>query len=74
MPIKTVKTDLEWGQDIFIKNDPEQSPLHLVGLIQLPGGVIKFILSSYYDEDPVIKYDFECTTNPGEKVKPDEDE
>lgn len=67
MPIKTIKfTGLEWGMDVFVKNDPEQLPHHLVGLLILPGGGVKFQLQAYIDLDPMFKYDFECEFKPGE--------
>lgn len=48
MPIK-VKTDLEFGQSFYIKNDPEQLEHLLVGVIILSGDKggtqLKFLLS-----------------------------
>jgi hypothetical protein len=60
MPIK-IKTDLNFGQVIYIKNDPYQSEHILTGVKVLPQNQIKFILS--YLGDEVEIYDFECSTD-----------
>ena len=59
MPIKTIKTDLEWGDVFYLKNDPDQEEYLLVGIITLPGNQVQFILSYYGDEIRV--FDFECS-------------
>lgn len=59
MPIK-IKTDLEFGQTWYIKNDPDQFEHKLVGIIILPGNQFKFRLSYLGDQTEV--YDFECST------------
>lgn len=60
MPIKTIKTDLEWGDVFFLKVEPEQNEYHLVGLVHLPGSQLQFILSRM-GEDEIRVYDFECS-------------
>lgn len=44
MPIK-IKTDLEWGDVRYIKNDPDQFEHSLVGVILKPNGGVMFQLS-----------------------------
>lgn len=58
MPIR-IKTDLEFGQTIYIKTDCLQTEHSLVGVIVLPGNVMKFILSDEGDTKEL--YDFECS-------------
>lgn len=59
MPIK-IKTDLEFGQSIYLKNDCEQLEHSLVSVIVLPGNAVKFRLS--YQGDICEVYDFEAST------------
>jgi len=58
MPI-SIKTDLEWGEIFYIKTDPEQIPGMLVGIVYLPGKVLKFRLS--YEGEVFEVYDFEVS-------------
>lgn len=58
MPIK-IKVDLDWGQSIYIKSDPEQFEHTLVGIAVYPPNQIKFIIS-YFGEITEL-YDFECS-------------
>lgn len=63
MPI-SVRTDLEYGDIWFIKNDPEQREFQLVGLQIRYGGKegknqIAFILD-YMGEEYIV-YDFQCS-------------
>ena len=58
MPIK-IRTDLEFGDVWYIKNDPEQLERLLVGVVFLPGGQLKFELS--YMGEVVTVWDFECS-------------
>lgn len=70
-----VKTDLEWGQEFYLKSDPEQFKHLLVGVILLPGNQIQFMLS--YSGDIVTVYDFECSNEaiyPPEITSNDEEE
>ena len=59
MPIK-IKTDLEFGQPIYIKADPEQLEHRLIGVVITPPMQIKFRVS--YMGDVSELYDFECST------------
>lgn len=59
MPIK-IKTDLEFGQIFYIKNDPEQFEHILTGIKIVPPNQIKFILS-YLGEQTEL-FDFECSS------------
>lgn len=52
----TIKTKLEYGDVVYIKNDPEQKEYTFVGLICRPGS-IKYELS--YLGDIIELYDFE---------------
>lgn len=76
--IKIQLVNLDWGQTMYVMNDPEQLPHHLIGVQFLPGGAMKYKLKYFSDLEAQYYYDFECTTEPGEKVKPavkpDEDE
>jgi len=65
MPIR-IKTDLDFGQVFYVKNDPDQFEYILVGIKILPSNQIKFILSLMGEECEV--YDFECSTDP-DKLK-----
>ena len=69
MPIKirVQLVDLDWGSTIYVINDPEQLPNSLVGVQVIPGGALLYLLKGFYDIDPIPYYDFECTTEPGEK-------
>lgn len=67
-----IKTDLEFGQDVYLKADPDQFKHHLVALKILPGNQIKFIVSYMGTESEL--YDFECTLEPEEKQSPPDDE
>jgi hypothetical protein len=75
MPIKTIKTDLEWGDIFFIKIDPFQYEHSLVGLIHLPNGQLQFQLRGV-DGDIMTVYDFECSKEPDKlkRIKNDENE
>lgn len=62
MPIK-VKTDLEYGDQYYVRTDCEQLPHSLVGLELRPAAdpaknVVKFILDCYGEE--VRVFDFDC--------------
>lgn len=59
MPIK-IKTDLNFGQVVYIKNDPYQSEHILTGVKVIPQNQIKFVLS-YLGEETEL-FDFECST------------
>lgn len=59
MPIK-VKTDLTWGQTMYLKDDPDQLEHSLVGVNLKPGDVVKFELSHQGEVCEV--YDFEAST------------
>jgi len=59
MPIK-IKTDLEWGQTFYLKNDEAQLDRALVGVVLLPGNTVKFQLSLL--GEIVEAYDFECSS------------
>lgn len=59
MPVK-VKTDLEFGQPMFIKVDPAQIEHQLVRVIIEPSNQVKFGLSHL--GDTIELYDFECST------------
>lgn len=61
MPIR-IKTDLEWGQVFYLKNDELQLEHSLVGIVVEPPNQIKFRLS--YCGDVVEVYDFEATQEP----------
>lgn len=65
MPI-SIKTDLEWGSTWYIKNDPEQLPHLLVGVIIQPSKQFKLIIS--YMGDTVELYDFEVTNERDEEI------
>ncbi len=71
MPIKIriQLVNLDWGQTMYVANDPEQLPHHLVGVEFLPGNVMRYKLKYYGDIEEHYFYDFECTTEPGEKTK-----
>jgi hypothetical protein len=58
MPIK-VKYDTDFGSTWYIKNDPDQFPHILVGLIILEKYVTKFILS-YLGQNCEV-FDYECS-------------
>lgn len=63
MPI-SIKTDLEYGESWYIRNDPDQREMHLVGISIRQGGKegknqILFILDYMGDEFTV--YDFQCS-------------
>lgn len=58
MPIK-IKTDLEFGQTWYLKDDPEQLPHRLVRVIIEPPMQFKFVLS-YLGERYEV-FDFECS-------------
>lgn len=58
MPI-SLKTDLEFGDIFYIKTDVDQCPGVLVGIVYLPGKVLKFRLS--YEGDIFEVYDFETS-------------
>jgi hypothetical protein len=71
MPIK-IKTDLDFGQVFYIKNDPEQFEHILTGIKIVPPNQIKFILSYLGDESEL--FDFECSSERDElKILGDED-
>jgi len=59
-----IKTDLVWGQAIYLKNDPDQISYDLVGIQYLPGGVLKFMLKHYLDKKTREFYDFQCSVEP----------
>lgn len=59
MPIR-IKTDLEWGQSFYVKNDPDQYEHKLVGIVIVPPNQLKFRLS--YLGDVFELFDFECST------------
>lgn len=59
MPIR-IKTDLDFGQTIYIKTDPDQVDHTLIGIKVVPPNQIKFILSCYGEICEL--YDFECST------------
>jgi hypothetical protein len=64
MPI-SVKTNLNYGDVWYIKNDADQFEYHLVGIQVRPGGkdglnVVLFILD-YMGEEYIV-YDFQCST------------
>lgn len=73
MSIK-IKTDLEFGSVWYIKNDPEQLPHILVGVVILPGNQFAFRLD--FMGDIVEFYDFECSSipNPDVLIKDDMDD
>jgi hypothetical protein len=54
-----VKTDLEFGDVFYLKNDTEQLEHLLVGVIFLPGNQIKFLLS--YLGEVCEVWDFEAS-------------
>lgn len=58
MPIR-IKTDLEFGSIWYLKNDREQIPRLLVGVVVIPGNQFLFKLSNLGEVDEV--YDFECS-------------
>jgi hypothetical protein len=58
MPIK-IKTDLEFGDVFYMKNDPDQTEHLLVGIIICPGNQFKFQLS--YLGDVCTVWDFETS-------------
>lgn len=58
MPI-SLKTDLNWGDVFYIKNDPDQFEHLLVGVIHLPGKQLKFQLS--YMGEVITVWDFEVS-------------
>lgn len=57
MPIK-IKTDLEFGDVWYLKNDPYQSEYLLIGVVIRPGAVL-FLLDFLGEQIEV--YDFECS-------------
>jgi hypothetical protein len=57
-----IKTDLEFGQVWYIKDDPDQYPHRLVRVIIDPPMQFKFRLS--YLGDIVEVFDFECSLEP----------
>lgn len=64
MPI-SLKTNLNYGDSWYIKNDPDQFEHHLVGIQVRPGGkdglnVVQFILD-YMGEECIV-HDFQCST------------
>ena len=61
MPV-SIKTDLEWGDVWYIKNDPDQKEYHLVALTLRPGKGILFTLDFMGEELEV--YDFQCSKEP----------
>lgn len=58
MPIR-IKTDLNFGDTFYIKNDPDQFEYILVGVIVTPGNQMKFRLSLL--GDLVEVFDYECS-------------
>lgn len=58
MPIK-IKTDLDFGQSIYVKNDPEQLEHHLVGVKIVPPNQLIFILD--YLGGQFEFFDFQCS-------------
>jgi len=62
----SIKTDLEWGQCLYIKTDPIQLERQLTGVTLRPGKGILLTLS--YMGEEVEVYDFEMTTEP-DKLK-----
>lgn len=62
-----IKTDLSFGSFWYIKNDPDQFPHILVGIVVMPGNQIKFKLS--YLGDIQECWDFECSQEMNEEVK-----
>lgn len=44
MPIK-IKTDIEFGDTFYLKDDPEQLEHSLISIMVLPGNAFKFRLS-----------------------------
>lgn len=54
-----IKTDLEFGDVFYLKNDPEQMEHVLVGVLFLPGNQLKFQLS--YMGDVCTVWDFETS-------------
>lgn len=65
MPIK-IKTDLEFGQTVYLKIDPQQEPYTLVAVKVMPGNQLKFVLAAYDAEMEV--WDFQISTERGEVV------
>jgi hypothetical protein len=63
MPI-SIKTDLEWGQKMYLKDDPVQLEHSLVGVILKPGKAVKFELSHQGEICEV--FDFEASTKKDE--------
>jgi hypothetical protein len=70
MSIK-IKTDLEFGSVWYIKNDPDQLPHLLVGIIIVPGN--QFIFRLDFMGDVVELYDFECSSIVNPDVLQEED-
>lgn len=61
-----IKIDLDFGQSIWLKNDPDQEEYILSRVLISPGNQIKFELS--YLGSTVEVYDFEISTEP-DKLK-----
>lgn len=59
MPIR-IKTDLDWGMIFYLKNDVDQLPHLLIGIIVTPPNQFKFRLSHLGEICEV--YDFEVSS------------
>lgn len=71
MPIRIKFSDLDFGQIFYLKNDPDGFAYILTGITVLPGNQILFRLS--FMGETIQAYDFECSVNPPEESKPEED-
>lgn len=58
MPI-SLKTDLEWGDVFYLKNDADQFEHLLIGVVIMPGKQVKLQLS--YMGEVIEVWDFECS-------------
>lgn len=63
MPIK-IKTDLEFGQVMYLKADEDQFEHRLTAVILMPGNQFKFRLS--YNGEETEVWDFEVSTEKDE--------
>jgi hypothetical protein len=64
---------LEWGQDIWIKNDPYQEKFTLVGIETRAKRTTKFIIADKYGKERSL-YDFQCTLTQGPVEGPPPDD
>lgn len=68
MPIR-IKTDLEFGQSVYVKNDPEQLEHHLIAIKIMPPNQLVLVID--YLGSVFEFYDFQCTPTPGDVIEED---